>query len=159
MTESIIYQPNVKLITFLDDKDRILNKACEKVIEITPEIDHLIEDMRATMYYYKGIAIAAPQVGKSLQIIVINSIVFKTEEDTIIINPELEILSDEKIIDMEFCLSFPIGKWVSRYAEVQIKCLDRKMQSVILHGESVKARILQHEIEHLAGITLADKNG
>jgi len=153
--ESIIYQPKVNLIEFINDKDRILTKVCEKVSEVTEDIDHFIEDMRATMHMSKGIAIAAPQVGKSLQIIVINAVVFKEEEDIVIINPEIEILSNEQITDMEFCLSFPMGKYKARYTEAQIKCSNRKMQNIVLYGDTpVKARILQHEYDHLQGITL-----
>ena len=153
--ESIIYQPKVNLIEFITDKDRILTKVCEKVSEITEDIDHFIEDMRATMHMSKGIAIAAPQVGKSLQIIILNAVVFGTEEDIVIINPEIEILSYEQITDMEFCLSFPFGKYKARYTEVQIKCLNRKMQNIVLYADtSPRARILQHEYDHLQGICL-----
>ena len=151
----IVYQPKVNLIEYLTDKDRILTKVCEKVNEITEDIDHFIEDMRATMHMSKGIAIAAPQVGKSLQIIVISAVVFKEEEDIVIINPELQILSTETITDMEFCLSFPMGKYKERYAEAQVKCLNRKMQNIVLYADTpVKARILQHECDHLQGICL-----
>jgi len=153
--ESIIYQPKVNLIEFINDKDRILTKVCEKVSEVTEDIDHFIEDMRATMHMSKGIAIAAPQVGKSLQIIVINAVVFKEEEDIVIINPEIEILSDEQVTDMEYCLSFPMGKYKARYTEAQIKCMNRKMQNIVLYGDTPpRARILQHEYDHLQGITL-----
>jgi len=156
--ESIKYQPKINLIEFLTDKDRILNKPCEKINEISEEIDNFIEDMRATMHFHRGIAIAAPQVGKSLQIIVINAVVFNTQEDIIIINPEIEILSNEQITDMEYCLSFPTGKYKARYTEVQIKCLDKKMQNMILYADTpIKARILQHETDHLKGIILTDE--
>jgi len=149
------YQPKVNLIEFLTDKDRILNKVCEKVTEITPEIDNFIEDMRATMHYYRGIAIAAPQVGKSLQIIVINAVVFNNTEDIVLINPELDILSGVKEMDMEFCLSFPTGKYKSRYVECQIKCLNREMKNAVVFSESaIQARILQHEYDHLLGKTI-----
>ena len=155
MTE---YQPKVHLIEFLEDKDRILNKPCEKVNEISEEINNFIEDMRATMHFHHGIAIAAPQVGKSLQIIVINAVVFKEEEDIVIINPEIEILSNEQITDMEFCLSFPMGKYKARYTEAQIKCSNRKMQNIVLYaGTPIKARILQHETDHLKGNILTDE--
>ena len=155
MTEPVVYQPNVNLISFLNDKDRILNKVCEKVTEMSEEIDHFIEDMRATMHMSKGVAIAAPQVGKSLQIIVLNAVVFGTEEDIVIINPELEILSNEQVTEMEFCLSFPMGKYKARYTEAQIKCMNRKMQNVVLYGDTPpRARILQHEYDHLQGICL-----
>ena len=155
MTEPIIYQPKVNLIEYLTDKDRILTNVCEKVKEMSEEIDHFIEDMRATMHMSKGVAIAAPQVGKSLQIIVLNAVVFGTEEDIVIINPELEFLSGELVTEMEFCLSFPMGKYKTRYTEVQIKCMNRKMQNVVLYGDTPpRARILQHEYDHLQGICL-----
>ena len=147
------YQPNVNLIEFLKDKDRILEKLCEKVSEITEEIDHIIEDMRATMHFFHGVAIAAPQVGKSLQIIVINAVVFSSEEDIVIINPEIEMLTSEKRMQMEFCLSFPEGgKYVSRFLECQIKSFDRKMvQNIVYASTPIKSRILQHEYDHLQG--------
>lgn len=153
------YQPNVNLIEFMKDKDRVLEKPCEKVSDLyfidkkTEEIDHIIEDMRATMHFYHGVAIAAPQVGKSVQIIVINSVVFNSEEDIVIINPEIEMLTAEKKMEMEFCLSFPEGgKYVSRYLECQIKGFDRKMQQSILYADTpIRARILQHEFDHLQG--------
>jgi peptide deformylase len=152
------YKPKVNLIQFLTDKERILNKPCDKIDEMSQDIDNFIEDMRATMHSFRGVAIAAPQVGKSLQIIVINAVVFNSEDDIIIINPEIEILSENKVTEIEFCLSFPMGKYVERYTEIQIKGKNRKMQDIILHADNkVKSRILQHECDHLKGITLANK--
>jgi peptide deformylase len=156
--ESIAYKPKIHLVKFLTDTERILNKPCAPVLEINEEINNFIEDMRATMHFFTGLAIAAPQVGQSLQIIVVNAVIFDEEEDSVIINPRLDILSEDKITDIEFCLSFPMGKYISRYTEVQVKYLDRKMQENILHADTaMKARILQHECDHLNGVSLHEK--
>jgi len=152
------YHPKIRLIQFMDDTERILSKKCEPVTEMTKEIDELIEDMRATMHAFNGLAIAAPQIGKSLQIIVINKAIYdKEEEDLVIINPEIVSLSGDKKLDMEFCLSFPIGKYKERYEEVEIKCKNRKMENAIIFEDTpMKSKVLQHEIDHLNGITLLD---
>ena len=150
------YHPKIHLIQYLEDTDGILNKKCEPIVEITKEIDEFIEDMRATMHCFNGLAIAAPQVGKNLQIIVINGAVYGAE-DTIIINPEIVTLAGEKKLDMEFCLSFPLGKYKTRFTEIELKCKDREMKNgIIFEDNPIKARILQHEIDHLNGKTLLD---
>lgn len=136
--------------------DEILTKKCREVTEMKHRTKVLIQDMLDTMYHAQGVGLAAPQVGVLKQIIVIDV----TEEgDTpiILINPEILELSGEQT-DQEGCLSVP-GKAgvVTRANYAKVKGLNEKMEEIIVEGEGLLARALQHEIDHLSGILYVSK--
>lgn len=145
------------IIQFFGDYQKILSKKCEPVKEITPEIEQLIEDMVYTVSLSGGIGLAAPQVGKSLQITVLSGKALNEEDDWIVaINPELTIVSQEQETTEEYCLSFPkIAKVIPRYKEVQITAnIGNLEQKAVIYAKDLGARLLQHECDHLNGITL-----
>jgi peptide deformylase len=146
------------IISYIDD-DGILSKPCEPVIDITPEVSKLIDDMILTMVVSGGLGLSAPQVGRNLQIFVVSGVVFKQDDVVVCINPEISFIGEEKNTIKEYCLSYPdIGKYVERYNEVQLKAYSRDLKNqFVLYGEGMKARILQHEMDHMQGITLIDK--
>jgi peptide deformylase len=145
------------IVQFIGDNQKILSKKCEPVTEITPEIEQLIEDMVYTAEVSGGIGLAAPQVGKSLQIIVLSGKVLNEDENWIVaINPELEVVSQEQETIEESCLSFPIAKPIPRYKEVQIVAhIGNLEQRAVIYAKDLGARLLQHECDHLQGVTLA----
>jgi peptide deformylase len=136
------------------------------------EIQELIEHMRETMRDAPGVGLAAPQVGHSLQLAVIEDKVeyFKgaTEAELaerqrkpvdfqVIINPEIELLSPE-ISFFEGCLSVPgFMAQVPRAKSVRVKCLDEDAKPRVIEAEGWYARILQHEIDHLHGRLYIDR--
>lgn len=130
--------------------DEILTKKCRPVKEMTPRIETLIEDMLDTMYDAQGVGLAAPQVGILRQIVVID-VSPDGDDPLVLINPEIIETSGEQT-GQEGCLSVP-GKAgiVTRANYAKVKALDENMEEIIVEGEELLARALQHEIDHLAG--------
>lgn len=136
--------------------DEILLHNTKPVKAITPRISMLIGDMLDTMYEAKGVGLAAPQVGILKQIVVIDV----TEEGNnplVLINPEIIELSGEQT-GQEACLSVP-GKAgiVTRANYTKVKAYNEHMEEIIVEGEELLARALQHEIDHLSGILYVSK--
>jgi peptide deformylase len=132
--------------------DEVLREKAKEVKRITPNITKLLDNMRDTMYAYKGVGLAAPQVGVSKRVIVVD-----IGEGLIeFINPEI-IESQGEVIDFEGCLSIPeiVGE-VKRANIVKVKGLDRSGKEVKIKAEGYLARALQHEIDHLNGILFVD---
>ena len=130
--------------------DRILNKVCRPVEEMTPKIQELIEDMLETMYDAYGVGLAAPQVGMLKRIVVID--IGDENGPYVLINPVIKETSGEQTGE-EGCLSVP-GKSgvVTRPNVVTVEALDINMEPFILTGEGLLARAICHECEHLDGI-------
>ena len=136
--------------------DEILTKQCRPVKEMTPRIKTLIEDMLETMYDAEGVGLAAPQVGILKQICVID-VTPECDHPIVLVNPEIIELSGEQI-GQEGCLSVP-GKVgiVKRANYAKVKALDENMNEIIVEGEELLARALQHEIDHLSGTMYVSK--
>lgn len=131
----------------------VLRKKCKKVQEINDEIIKIAQDMTDTMYAKGGIGLAAPQVGISKQLIVLD---IGTGPITLI-NPELTIVEGTSTME-EGCLCLPkISVEVERYNNVQIKGIDLKGNPVSFDAEDLLARVFQHEIDHLQGRLIIDK--
>ena len=130
--------------------DEILTKQCRPVKEMTPRIKTLIEDMLETMYDAQGVGLAAPQVGVLKRIVVID-VSPEGDQPIILINPEVIEKSGEQT-GYEGCLSVP-GKTgiVTRANYCKVKALNENMEEIIVEGEELLARALQHEIAHLEG--------
>lgn len=163
----------VKPITQVGDE--VLRKVARPLTKeeiLSPEIQNLIISMRDTMRAAPGVGLAAPQIGVSLQIAVIED-----PEDFhktwtpqqlaeqgrvpvpfhVIINPKLT-LEGEMVDFFEGCLSFPHYRGlVSRAKKVRLECLNEKGEPVVIHAEGWYARIIQHEYDHLQGIIYLDK--
>lgn len=136
--------------------DEILQKDCREVKEITPRITTLIEDMLETMYHAQGVGLAAPQVGVRKQIAVID-VSEEGDDPLVLINPEILELSGEQT-GQEGCLSVP-GKSgvVTRANYCKVKAYNEKMEEIIVEGEELLARAIQHEVDHLSGIMYVSK--
>lgn len=134
--------------------DEVLNKVAKPVKTITPEHKTLIENMFETMYQAEGIGLAGPQVGKSLRVFVIDLSVmedFKDEKPMAFINPQ--ILETGGMATMEEgCLSVPgIREEVKRPEMIKIKYRDEDFKEHVEVFHGLKARVIQHEYEHLTG--------
>lgn len=136
--------------------DEILTKKCREVTEMKHRIHVLIKDMLDTMYNANGVGLAAPQVGVLKQIVVID-VTEEGDSPIVLINPEILELSGEQT-GQEGCLSVP-GKAgiVTRANYAKVKALNEDMQEIIVEGEGLLARALQHEIDHLSGILYVSK--
>ncbi len=143
----------------IKEPSKILHKTLEPVGEITPEILALIAEMRATMIEAKGVGLAANQVGKDLQIFVIDKkLADEHGVPDAFINPEMNEFSRDKDAMEEGCLSLP-GFWreISRSKKVHIKALDEQGKKIKLKARGFLARVFQHEYDHLCGTLIKDR--
>ena len=133
--------------------DPVLSRPGEPITEFNGELRQLIADMFETTYASQGIGLAAPQVGVSKRLTVIDLSVGKVPEDKLVlINPEI-IFSEGKQYEEEGCLSFPdIREKVVRHGKVRIRAQDEKGKWFEMDGEDVLARCFQHEIDHVDGM-------
>ena len=132
----------------------VLRTPAQPVPRVTREIRRLLDRMAATMYAADGIGLAAPQVGVSKRIIVVDV------GDGLIelINPEIVRRGEATEAGYEGCLSLPrILAEVERPTSVQVTGLDRRGRRVWVEAEGLLARCLQHEIDHLDGVLITDR--
>ena len=136
--------------------DEILEHKSKPVKEMTPRIKTLIEDMLDTMYEAQGVGLAAPQVGILKQVVVID-VSPEGDSPVVLINPEIFELKGEQT-GQEGCLSVT-GKAgiVTRANYAKVKALNEDREEIIVEGEELFARALQHEIDHLSGILYVSK--
>ncbi len=129
--------------------DRVLEKNCRPVEEMTPRLEELIRDMLDTMYDKMGVGPAAPQVGILKRIVVID--VEDGHGPYVLINPQILETSGEQTGE-EGCLSLP-GKYgqVTRPNYVKAQAQGMDMKPFILEGEGLLARAICHECDHLDG--------
>ncbi|HEV2463005.1 MAG TPA: peptide deformylase [Acidobacteriaceae bacterium] len=133
--------------------DPVLEKRGEPVTEFNDELRALVDDMFESMYAAKGIGLAAPQIGLSKRLTVIDvSFKEKPEDKIVLVNPEI-VSREGKQYEEEGCLSLPeIREKVSRAAKVRVKAQDLQGKWFEIEGEELLARAFQHEIDHLDGI-------
>ncbi len=133
--------------------DPILREETKPVAEITDEIRQLVKDMFDTMYLAKGIGLAAPQVGRTERIAVIDV----DENPFVIINPEIVETTGKPAKAEEGCLSIPdVYGDVERPARVHVRALDLEGKTFEIEAGDLLGRCLQHEIDHLHGKLFLD---
>ena len=135
--------------------DPALRRSAAPVGEVTPEVRKVIADMTETMYDEVGIGLAAPQVGISLRLIVISD-----EEGRgvqALLNPAIVDRGGE-VTGEEGCLSIPgVFAPVTRAAWVKIEARSVDGKPLTLNARGLRARVLQHEIDHLDGVLFIDR--
>lgn len=131
----------------------VLSQPGEPVTEFDDELRKLVADMFETMYSAQGIGLAAPQVGISKRLTVVDLSLGKEPKDKLVlINPEI-ISSEGRLYEEEGCLSFPdIREKVVRAAKVRIRAQNEHGKWFEMDGEELLSRAFQHEIDHLNGI-------
>lgn len=142
----------------------VLRKEAEDIDENYPDIKKLVADMWETMYNSDGVGLAAPQIGKSISVIVIDGSPvaeqFPECKDLklTLINPELEVIEDEPAVSREEgCLSLPgISETVKRHEHVVLKWLDEDFKPHEQEFKGFASRIIQHEFDHLCGEVFTD---
>jgi peptide deformylase len=136
----------------------VLHTPAAPVAEITPEIQHLIDDMIQTMYAAPGIGLAATQVGVALRIFVADVSVGRNPADLLVfINPEF-IERDGMQLEEEGCLSVPgFNATVARPARATVKGLNRDGGEQVVEATGLLARCFQHEMDHLDGTLFVDR--
>jgi peptide deformylase len=147
-----------KLHEIVKYPDPVLVKPGEPVTEFGPELEQLVEEMFDSMYAAQGIGLAAPQIGISKQITVID-VSFKDDPDAklALINPEI-IFEEGSQLEEEGCLSLPdIHAKVERAERVKVRAFNVKGEEFEVEGDDLLARAMQHEIDHLHGILFIDR--
>jgi len=140
--------------------DPRLKKLCDPVAEITAEVRQLAADMLETMYDAPGIGLAAPQVGVTKRVIVMDCIKDGPPEPMALVNPEIIWSSEDQTVYEEGCLSIPdVYNDVTRPAEVQVRWTDLDGQQQERQFAGIWATCIQHEIDHLDGKLFIDYLG
>ena len=129
-----------------------------------PNLKTLIADMFDTMHKSDGMGLAAPQIGKSIRIFVVDATSLADEDPAlkdfrkVFVNPKLMVLGEDKIVMNEGCLSLPkIREDVDRNNRVKITYYDEDWNYFEEEYEGLKARVIQHEYDHLDGVLFIDK--
>jgi peptide deformylase len=133
--------------------DPVLEQKAEEIANFnTPELDQFIEDMFESMYAAKGVGLAAPQVGVSQRLTVIDCSAGEGEPQKIVlINPRI-VHMEGKQVGEEGCLSIPgFREDVKRAKTCKVRAQDAKGEWFEISGEDLLARAMQHEIDHLNG--------
>ncbi len=151
----------IREIVFLPDP--VLRRKAHKVTQFDGDLQSLIDDMVETLRDAPGVGLAAPQVGISQRVVVIEYPEDDEDEESpkrlyIVVNPEIVQPSEETILGIEGCLSIPglLGE-VDRHTAITVKALNRRGQPVKIKASGWLARIFQHEIDHLDGIMYTDR--
>jgi peptide deformylase len=151
----------------------VLRRKGARIEQVTPEIRQLVADMLETMYDAHGVGLAAQQVGKELQLCVIDvtgvkdrpSMMKVAGKDVepekhmplVLINPEIKPLGDP-VTGPEGCLSFPeIYGDITRAGEVEVTATNAEGKSYSFHAAGLLAKAVQHEFDHLQGILFIDR--
>jgi peptide deformylase len=140
--------------------EEILRDPGVEVEAFDDELRSLVADMQETMYYAEGIGLAAPQIGVSLRVCVLD---LRDEDDSaagrwVLVNPVIVESSDEEDKAPEGCLSIPeMEDVVTRPARVTVRGFDAEGEAVEVEAEGLLARALQHEIDHLDGVLFIDR--
>lgn len=142
----------------------VLREEAEDITPDYPDLKQLIANMWDTMYNSDGVGLAAPQIGKSIAVIVIDGSPLADDFPEckdfkmVLINPELEVIEDDAPVSRaEGCLSLPgINENVRRHEHVRLKWLDEDFQPHEEEFHGFASRIIQHEYDHLLGEVFTD---
>jgi len=140
----------LKIVKF---PEPVLSQPGEPVTEFNAELRKLVADMFETTYKNQGVGLAAPQVGVSKRLTVIDLSMGKEPKDRLVlVNPEITF-QQGRLYEEEGCLSFPdIREKVVRAAKVRIRAQDEHGKWFEMDGEDLLSRCFQHEIDHLDGM-------
>jgi len=143
--------------------DPVLRKKARPIDENFEGFEEFMQNMWETMYFADGVGLAAPQVGKSIRVFVVDASAGADEEPELkdfkkaFINPEIIETSGDKWLMNEGCLSLPeIREDVARPEFVKIRYLDENFEEHVDIFKGYAARIIQHEHDHLEGILFID---
>ncbi len=151
--------------------DPVLRKVGKEIDQDYPNLEELIENMKETMYKAQGVGLAAPQIGKTIRLFIINAAPFSESEELdeeeraelkefkrIFINAKIINEEGEEWVFNEGCLSIPnINEDVVRQDVIHIEYLDENFKKHQETLDGLPARIFQHEYDHIEGILFTDK--
>ncbi|MBR0288515.1 MAG: peptide deformylase [Selenomonadaceae bacterium] len=136
--------------------DPVLKKVCAPVEKIDKRLRNFLDDMAETMYASEGVGIAAPQVGKSIRVCVVDVDTKNRNNRYDLINPVITY-REGSVVDNEGCLSCPdLFGDVERAEKIRVEYLNRFGKKKTLEAEGLLARCIQHELDHLDGQLFID---
>jgi len=149
----------------------VLRKVAKEIDPNYPKLAQLITDMKQTMYHANGVGLAAPQIGKSIRIFVIDASPFAQDDtlsdsdraqlkgfERVFINPRITDQQGDAWAFSEGCLSIPdVREEVLRQEIINIEYMDENFKKYSQTLNGIAARIFQHEYDHLEGILFTDK--
>jgi peptide deformylase len=142
----------------------VLRKVAEDIERDYPDLNNLISDLFETMYYSDGLGLAAPQIGKSIRIFVIDGKALSEDDPEladfkkVFINAHITQRSGDLELLSEGCLSIPnLREEVNREAHIRIEYFDENWEFHDEEYNGFKARVIQHEYDHLDGIMFTDR--
>ncbi len=147
------------IVTFPEPSLRLKAK---QVTKFDTELQTLVDNMFETLRAAPGVGLAAPQIGESLRLVVVE---YTEDEDEnakpkkyVLVNPEIIKRSEEMVTDVEGCLSLPgLAGRVERHQAVTVKAKNRFGKPLKIEAQDWLARIFQHEIDHLDGVLYIDR--
>lgn len=150
--------------------DSVLRKKCQNISSDYPQLKTLIENMFETMYHANGIGLAAPQIGLDIRLFVVDITPLAEDEDYVNISEELKtfkkVFINAKILEEsgeewkfnEGCLSIPdVREDVKRKETILIEYFDENFEKHTEYFSDIRARVIQHEYDHIEGILFTDK--
>ena len=149
----------------------ILRSKAQEINQNYNNLDILIENMWETMYNAKGVGLAAPQVGKSIRVFIVDASPFADDEELefserkkiigfkkVFINPTIVSQSSKLCSFTEGCLSIPeIRENIKREDQIEINFFDQNFNEQTMKIDGLRARVVQHEYDHIEGILFTDK--
>ncbi|MBS2099114.1 peptide deformylase [Carboxylicivirga linearis] len=141
----------------------VLRKVADEIKQDYENLNEIIANMWETMYHSDGIGLAAPQIGKSIRLFVIDADPLKDEfpelegMKKVFINAQIELLESKEVTESEGCLSLPtIREEVKRPSKIRIKYVDENFELKDEVYEGFAARVIQHEYDHIEGTLFVD---
>lgn len=141
-----------------------LRNQCEEIGPDYPEFKKLIEDMFLTLAEAEGVGLAAPQIGKNIRLFIVDCTPWGEEEEEcrdykrVFVNPEIYAASEQTGLFNEGCLSIPgLHEDVRRPVAIRIRYLDENFAEHDEEIDGLRARVIQHEYDHLEGVVFTDR--
>jgi peptide deformylase len=152
------------ILEIVTTPDPVLRRKARKITTFDKDLQTLVDNMIETMRVAPGVGLAAPQVGVSERLIVVEYAEDDEEEENptkklyVVVNPEIVSASEDLVDGVEACLSIPrlMGE-VDRHEALVIKGLNRFGKPIKIKADGWLARIFQHEIDHLEGVLFTDR--
>jgi peptide deformylase len=142
----------------------VLRTVAKEINADYPDLKQFLDDLFETMYKADGMGLAAPQVGRSIRIFVVDGTSLEEDEPSMkdfkktFINPKILELDGESMVMNEGCLSLPkLREDVNRHNKLKIRYYDENFNFFEEEFEGLKARVIQHEYDHLEGVLFIDK--
>lgn len=169
ITATFVHQRKFMILPIVAYGDPVLKKVAEEIDKDYPGLQQLIADMFETMYNANGVGLAAPQIGKSIRLFVVDASPFAEDDEDgenehlkdfkkVFINPIIEDETGEEWGFNEGCLSIPgIREEVFREENIKISYYDENFNFFEEEYNGFAARVIQHEYDHIEGVLFTDK--